>query len=126
MHALCRSFWRKKTQGFHFSDFFVGIVTTACVLGFVYWRKDYSLFRSMSRKQKGDAIQVHEKASSFLLICIDSWQGHCDTKLQNLAHWASQLPEIGKESVPVLDTLRRQPYLCRHSKTWTQRPSGRS
>ena len=74
MHALCRSFWRKKTQGFHFSDFFVGIITTACVLGFVYWRKDYSLFRSMSRKQKGDAIQVHEEATYCTLAHIDSWQ----------------------------------------------------
>ena len=71
MRAPCRSFWRKKTQGFHFSDFFVGIVTTACVLGFVYWRKDYSLFRSMSRKQKGDAIQVHEKAPCYLQAYID-------------------------------------------------------
>ena len=70
MHALCRSFWRKKTQGFHFSDFFVGIVSTACVLGFVYWRKDYSLFRSMSRKQKGDAIQVHKGLLFFPLVYI--------------------------------------------------------
>ena len=70
MHALCRSFWRKKTQGFHFSDFFVGIVSTACVLGFVYWRKDYSLFRSMSRKQKGDAIQVHKRLRLFPLVYI--------------------------------------------------------
>ena len=66
LHLLCRSFWRKKTQGFHISDFFVGIVATSCVLGFIYWRKDYSLFRSMSRKQKGDTIQACIRRPSLL------------------------------------------------------------
>ena len=54
----CRSFWRKKTQGFHVTDFLGGMVATSCVLGFILWRKDYSVSRLMTRKQKGETIQV--------------------------------------------------------------------
>lgn len=77
MHVLCRSFWRKKTQGFHYGDFFAGILTTSLVLGFVIWRKDCSIFRSLSRRQKGEAIQVlKEPAFSSVVFLMQILNTH--------------------------------------------------
>ncbi|CAK0785413.1 hypothetical protein CVIRNUC_008622 [Coccomyxa viridis] len=115
-----RSFWRKKTQGFHFSDFFVGIVSTACVLGFVYWRKDYSLFRSMSRKQKGDAIQALKDMDTETLrkilgdVNLPSWINFPDFERVNWANlvlnqmWPHVSSYIVAQAHPQLDPLLEQ------------------
>ena len=44
--------------GFHYYELFLGMLISGAVAGVVYWRCTFTRFRSLSRTQKGEAIQV--------------------------------------------------------------------
>ncbi|CAL5224210.1 g6855 [Coccomyxa viridis] len=115
-----RSFWRKKTQGFHVTDFLGGMVATSCVLGFILWRKDYSVSRLMTRKQKGETIQALKDMDTDTLrkvlgdVNLPSWVNFPDFERVNWANlvigqmWPSLSAYLQSQAHPQLDPLLAQ------------------